>query len=64
MAVARDAYGAMDALKAALAKPEVKAAFVAKLGEVDSYKDGAVTRAEFAVAVHALGVGISDAEAR
>jgi Ca2+-binding EF-hand superfamily protein len=64
----RDAYGTMDALKAALAKPEFKAAFVAKLGEADSDMDGAVTRDEFAAAVPAVGelfaVGISADEAR
>ncbi len=43
----------MDALKAALAKPEFKAAFVAKLGDEDSDRNGAVTRDEFAAAVAA-----------
>jgi len=67
-AMARDAYGTMDALKAALAKPEFKVVFVAKLGEADSDMDGAVTRDEFAAAVPAVGelfaVSISADEAR
>ncbi len=65
----RDAYGTMDALKAELAKPEFKAAFVAQLGEADRDKDGAVTRDEFAAVFPAVGklfptVGIGAEEAR
>ena len=61
--MARDSYGTLTALKAAVSKADVGARFVSKLKEVDADGDGAVTGAEFCAAVPALDIGITGDEA-